>query len=61
VEKELLLLKQFLLKIKKFIFRPSGNKKLNENKYLMLSKDFYLNGYQKVLKYTFKLYLYLLK
>ena len=51
--KGIIITKALPFKDKKIKFRPSGNKDLEESKYLMLSKDFYLNGYQKVLINTY--------
>ena len=47
--KGIVITKALPFKDKKIKFRTSGNEKLDESKYLMLSKDFYLNGFQKVL------------
>ena len=47
--KGLVITKALPFKDKKIKFRPTGNENREESKYLMLSKDFYLNGYQKVL------------
>ena len=47
--KGIVITKALPFKDKKIKFRPTGNENREESKYLMLSKDFYLNGFQKVL------------